>query len=85
MAYYAIEPFGQYPKYYRTGIVASIIANVHRGKRSQAFRPEDFMPKEPKISMPRSQTIEEQKSVLQSIFDLTKRRTQGNKKRKKKR
>lgn len=33
--------------YYRTGIIASVIANVNRGKNTKAYKPEDFMPKKP--------------------------------------
>jgi len=39
-----VEPFGEAAHYLRTGIIASTIANVHRGKDSRAFTPEDFMP-----------------------------------------
>lgn len=40
------------------------------------------MPKEPKISTARSQTIEEQRSALRSIFDWAKKRARRSKKRK---
>lgn len=36
--------------FYRSGIVASVIANCHRDpkKRKKAFKPEDFMPQDKK-------------------------------------
>ena len=44
VAYYQLEPFGDYRGDYRSGVVASTLANVHRGKDARAFTPEDFMP-----------------------------------------
>jgi len=46
MAFYQIEPFGEQRADYRTGIVASTIANANRDpkKRRNPFRPEDFLP-----------------------------------------
>lgn len=44
-AYCAVEPFGPQAEYWRAGLIASVIANVNRTKKSQkAFTPEDFMP-----------------------------------------
>ena len=44
MAYYQLEPFGDYRADYRSGVVASTFANAHRTKDANPFRPEDFMP-----------------------------------------
>lgn len=44
MAYAALEPFGETRGDLRAGIVASVIANVHRGKGQKAFQPTDFLP-----------------------------------------
>ena len=44
MSYYAMEPWGEERADLRAGIVASTVANVHRG-RAHAFRPADFMPR----------------------------------------
>jgi len=44
MAYYQLEPFGDYRADYRSGVVASTFANAHRAKDANPFRPEDFMP-----------------------------------------
>ena len=44
MAYEHIEPFGETRADLRTGIVASILANVNRKKGARASKPKDFMP-----------------------------------------
>lgn len=44
LAYAEIEPFGDFRADVRAGIVASTIANVHRGKGQRAFGAADFMP-----------------------------------------
>jgi hypothetical protein len=45
-AYAQIEPFGEERADLRSGIVASVIANVNRDpKKGKAFNPQDFMPK----------------------------------------
>jgi hypothetical protein len=44
--YYGLEPFGEERADLRSGIVASVLANVNRDpkKRSKPFEPTDFMP-----------------------------------------
>ena len=44
LAFYQLEPFGDYRADYRSGVVASTFANAHRAKDASPFRPEDFMP-----------------------------------------
>ncbi len=46
-AYYRLEPWGTEVDDYRSGVVASTIANVNRDpkQRRQPFAPEDFVPK----------------------------------------
>lgn len=44
IAYSRVEPFGELRADLRAGIIAATQANCHRSKRSQAFKPEDFMP-----------------------------------------
>jgi len=73
-AYYLIEPFGEKPKFLRTGIIASVIANVHRSKKDRTFAPEDFMPQEPRLETGSEvQSTEEQKTVLKKIFSMARR------------
>lgn len=73
MAYYSIEPFGERAAYWRMGVLAATMANVHRGKRSRAFRPDDFMPPEPKP--PREpQSAEQMAVVLRQAFEYAQRK-----------
>jgi hypothetical protein len=44
MAYERLEPWGEERADLRTGILASLVANVTRGKDQKAFGPADFMP-----------------------------------------
>lgn len=44
LAYSRLEPWGEERDDLRTGIVASTIANVNRGKGQKARNPQDFMP-----------------------------------------
>jgi hypothetical protein len=44
MAYSRLEPWGEERDDLRMAIIASTIANVNRGKNTQAFKPQDFMP-----------------------------------------
>lgn len=39
-----IEYIGEQRSDYRTGIVASVLANIHRSNKSKEFTPIDFMP-----------------------------------------
>lgn len=43
VAYNELEPFGDYRRDLQVAVVASTIANVNRGKRTQAFKPDEFM------------------------------------------
>ena len=42
-AYHSIEPIGGIRGDLQSGIIASTIANVNRGKNSKSFSPSDFM------------------------------------------
>ena len=42
-AYYNLEPWGEQKSDVRTGIIASTIANVNRGKNTKSFSYEDFI------------------------------------------
>lgn len=44
MAYYQIEPFGDYRADVRSGVVAATLANANRAPNAKVFTPEDFMP-----------------------------------------
>lgn len=43
-AYYGLHPFGASGGWFRTGVVASTIANVNRSNGSEPFCPADFIP-----------------------------------------
>ncbi len=47
LALYGMEPFGDARADLRSGIVASVIANVNRDpkKRRRPYKPEDFVPR----------------------------------------
>lgn len=53
-------------------MIAATIANVNRGKRSRASKPEDFMPPEPK---PKAgiQSPDKMRAVLDQAFKHAKR------------
>jgi len=44
MAFDRLEPMGALPQLHAFGQVCATVANVHRGKDSQALGPEDFFP-----------------------------------------
>ncbi len=44
IAFDRIEPWGEWRADLRAGIIASVIANVNRGKKTKAFLAKDFMP-----------------------------------------
>jgi len=76
--YHAIEPWGEPAAWYRSGILASLIANIHRAKNAPPFTPADFMPKNPERTKPKKQSPEEMKTALLQIAAANK----GQKKRK---
>ncbi len=63
MAYAQIEPFGEKRADLRAGIVASTMANIHRGKR-KPFNPEDFMPEFER----QEKAPEEMQALLKQMF-----------------
>ena len=63
MAFYKLEPWGTEIEDYRTGVIASTIANANRDskRKSKPFQPKDFMP-QGKVE---EQSWEEQEKILQ--------------------
>ena len=45
IVYNRLEPFGEERADLRSAIVASVFANINRGKGQREFKVEDFMPK----------------------------------------
>ena len=46
IAFSQLEPFGFQTDMYGHGIVASVLANIHKKRSTKAFSPQDFIPKE---------------------------------------
>ena len=65
MAYESLEPFGERIAWERSGTIAAVMANAFRGSNSQAFKPSDFMPREPGV--PKKQSLVEQKAILMAL------------------
>jgi hypothetical protein len=62
MAFYPLEPFGDFRADLRSAIVASTLANAHRSKEGRPFTPEDFMPfvdRQHKADSPKTPAIDE--------------------------
>ena len=65
MAYYTIEPFGQWRDNYHATLSASILANVNRGKSQQPYSINDFMYKDKFTS-----DMEKQKQFISNLEAL---------------
>lgn len=62
MIYESMEPFGDRGRYFQSGMITAMIANVNRRQGSPAFSPIDFMPdinKPEKVPPQTAQTSEE--------------------------
>ena len=64
IAYYQIEPFGTEQDFLQAGIVASTVANVNRGKNTQPFKPQDFVPSSFKAKIVKKQSAEDMKFIF---------------------
>ena len=56
-----VEPFGEERGDLRAGIVASVVANVNRGKNTRPFKASDFMPR---FERPKKQTGEQMRNIF---------------------
>lgn len=65
MAYYRLDPFGEDRADLRTGILASVLANLFGGRRAGRFKPLDFMPK---FDRKRRQTSTEMYRKLRAMY-----------------
>lgn len=74
MAYDRLEPFGEERADLRAGVVASVIANVNRGKKGKAYSPQDFTLKfgEQEAEEPYKQSTEEMKKIMMGMAEATK-------------
>jgi hypothetical protein len=64
MVFYNMEPWGAEVEDWRTGMVASVIANVNRDpkKRKEPYNPDDFIPK--RVQEIEPQTPDEQSRIM---------------------
>jgi len=67
IAYYYIEPFGEWRADIRQAITSMIIANVNRSKNQRAFRYTDFMP----FEKPKKRKRQTQKEMIAQLNLLT--------------
>lgn len=69
MAYFSLEPWGTEVEDWRSGLVASTIANVNRDPKKQrkAFKPSDFMPQR-LTEIKEEQSWEDQAKILEMWF-----------------
>lgn len=47
VAYYELEPFGARRDNWHAGIIAALLANIHRAKGAKAVSPSDFLLEDP--------------------------------------
>jgi len=59
-AFFSIEPMPEQRSDYRSGVIASVIANTNRGKNTKPFEPKDFIPDYEKTSGKTSGKIEQE-------------------------
>ena len=52
MAYNQLEPFGEWAAFWRSGLIASILANIYRSRNAKEATPKDFMPPDPMEGLP---------------------------------
>lgn len=64
LAYYTVEPFGEYRADLRSAITSCVIANANRGKNKPPFKVADFMPS---FEKKKPMSSDEIKSVLMGI------------------
>lgn len=67
MVYAELEPFGPPAEFWRAGLITSMLANIHRKKKTDQFTPEDFMPKGMVNKARTEQTPEQMLAFLKSI------------------
>ena len=70
--YHSLEPFGENRQAFNTGILASVIANANRAKKSKVYKPQDFIPKfdNPKQSWKKQLSIVESMNIFYGGVDM---------------
>lgn len=85
MAYYQEEPWGQFPAYERSGIIASTLANVWRGKNQAAFKVEDFIPSRLLGKASKGQSLSEMRNAIRLLASQHEAREEVAREKEKKR
>lgn len=68
IAFSEIEPFGEMNAFWRSGLITAMIFNTNRDpKKSQAAKPEDFMPINK--SKPRVMSPDEQLAYIRRVHE----------------
>jgi hypothetical protein len=65
MAYEQIDPFGEWRADWRAAMLASVMANIWRGKNTKATTPDDFMPE---FGPRKEQTWQDMRNMADVIF-----------------
>ena len=71
-AFFALHPWGEEVEDFRTGILASTIANANRGQGTRPYKPQDFIPQYEQqtvrtVASPRKQTPQEMMAVFRTF------------------
>ena len=74
VAYYSIEPFGDFRTDLVGGIVASTIANCNRSKHSRSFKPSDFMP----IGRNNEPNVMDGDDIKEAMMNIAEEQNNGN-------
>jgi len=74
IAYYSLEPFGNFRTDLVGGIVASTIANCNRTSKSRSFKPSDFMP----IGKHNEPNVMDGDDIKEVMMGIAKEQNNGN-------
>lgn len=77
LAYDSYFPIGDRGEWVRAAMIATVIANSSRGKKSKVVRMDSFMPTEPKYEGGKRQTLAQMKDTLEGIASRAKRAVRG--------
>lgn len=76
-AYWQVEPFGPPAEFWRAGLIASMLANVNRAKKTdKVMKPEDYMPQS-MTGVPEHDRAELGSRILQTFQDLAELKKHG--------
>lgn len=69
-AYYELEPFGEQAAFWRSAMIASVLANIHRNrkKQRQPFTIADFLPSDARDTRPDPATLRAKLDAAMAAF-----------------